>query len=1757
MKPSSLVAVLLAVACGGSNRSQFDPAGPAALLQLTPSFPAEGEVVPTRTVTFSGRTAAPPGTRVSVAALDGALGTHLCTATVAGDQTWSCAQKLPDGGYTWTAQIAPGAPSAGIDFVVSTAGSPAPTIDATPSPTNDPSPTLTGTISVCGDEDCDADVDDNDGFLVVSEKGQTLCTLHPFNAGAWACKLSSKLADGPHVLTAVVSFAGISSPSSNPDVFVVKTSVGAPTVNSVPTPTNLNQIVFSGTGEPGATITVSESGNVICQATVRADGTWSCTSNSLPDGSHTVSVTQTDAAGNVSSAAQVTFVIDTHVPLAPTLDPPRTPTSDPNVTLTGTGEAGDQVFVFDALSHPICSARVSAAGKWSCTPAPLADGDYLFTAFQVTPAGNKSGPSQAQPLSVRTLQAPTFDAPISPTRDRAPVFTGSARPGLHVSVLSGETSLCAGTADASGRWRCQPQPLADGSYILQAQADDGAGHFSPPSPSRSLIVDTTPPAAPSFDPIPSPTNQSLIFFSGRGEAGATLSVTEAGSVLCQTVVAASGSWSCAASLPDGSHTVSATQTDAAGNQSAAASISFVIDTHVPPAPTLDAPVSPTSDPHVTLTGTGEAGDHLFVLDSFQHLICSALVGSDGKWSCTPAPFADGDYLLSAFQATAAGNRSPASTQRLLSVRTLLAPLFDPPLSPTRNPLPLFSGSAQAGVNVSVLLGETPLCTAVADGSGKWSCTPSSPLVDGMYLLVAQVTDGNGHSSGPSAARSLIVDTTPPAPPVFDPIPSPTNQSHPIFSGRGEAGASLSVTEAGALLCQTTVAASALWSCSAALPDGTHTVSATQTDAAGNMSDPSSISFVIDTHLPDAPTLDAPISPTSNPNVTLTGTGEAGDALTVLDSLQRLICSTHVGSDGKWSCTPPPFADGDYLLSAFQTSAVGNRSGPSAARLLSVRTLLAPLFDAPVSPTRNPTPTFTGTAQAAASVSVLIGEAPLCSGVADASGHWHCAPSAPLGDGAYLLLAQVTDGNGHASGPSAQRSLVVDTTPPAPPVLDNPPSPTRKHRPMLSGTAEAQSSVAVTDADSGEVLCHARANGAGAFSCAPGADLSAGTHRFSATATDAAGNVSKPAVPVTATISDNVPTPPRIISPSNGAQVEDKRPLIFGRTEQGTSVQVTLDGSSYAAQVDGSGNWMLVPPAPLALGMHHVSAAATDAQANVSDPAAETFSRVETGFARGGCASGGVPGPVLALIALLVALPRRRARLLALFALAAIPAAAQTPSMDLSIFRPASGGDGFAAVEGARPPIQGESRLEARVWTDYAAHPLVFVSETGSHDVLIRSRTGGFFGLQAHLLGPLSLAAQVPITYDEQGSLASLPPSSRGPGSLVGGFGDIRLTPRLALLRQEWAGVDLAAQTSLELPTARAQTLTDDGRVRWEGLIALGRRVWEGRGSLDLIGNAFVRLRPPHEFLDVRMGNEAGLRAGLGYLPPLARAWLPRRVYGEMEGRTFLRSGFAAGSSPAEWRVGATVCPVRSVALDFAGGGALTNGVGTPRARFLFAIGWSPSSCAQNAVAPLASVAPPPAPAKVAPPAPAVAAVPPPPEPPKMAAAPTPPPLPDRDGDGIPDEDDVCPDQPGPPENHGCPTWIKQLVIVSATRIDILEQVLFPTGKARIDPRSFRLLDQVAAVLLSHPDLLLVQVEGHTDNTGNPLRNFALSQARAQSVVAYLMARGVPAERLRAAGFGDSQPIDTNTTAKGRSANRRVAFKVLQTRSRAIEAARSS
>lgn len=122
---------------------------------------------------------------------------------------------------------------------------------------------------------------------------------------------------------------------------------------------------------------------------------------------------------------------------------------------------------------------------------------------------------------------------------------------------------------------------------------------------------------------------------------------------------------------------------------------------------------------------------------------------------------------------------------------------------------------------------------------------------------------------------------------------------------------------------------------------------------------------------------------------------------------------------------------------------------------------------------------------------------------------------------------------------------------------------------------------------------------------------------------------------------------------------------------------------------------------------------------------------------------------------------------------------------------------------------------------------------------------------------------------------------------------------------------------------------------------------------------------------------------------------------------------------------------------------------------------------------------------------------------------------------------------------------KSNVQISAERIDIRDTVYFTTAKAVIQSRSFGLLDDVAGVLLDHPELVKVRIEGHTDSRGGADYNRRLSDARAKSVRTYLIGKGVAADRLEAIGYGEDRPVDPANNAAAWEKNRRVDFFIVE------------
>ncbi len=942
-------------------------------------------------------------------------------------------------------------------------------------------------------------------------------------SGNWTFTPSTPLPNGTVVnATATDPSGNASSPAS---VTVDAVAPATPVVNPS------NGTTLSGTAEPGATVTLTDgNGNPIGQVTADGSGNWSFTPTTpLPNGT-VVNATATDASGNTSAGSSVT--VDSVAPATPVINPSN------GTTLSGTAEPGSSVTLTDGNGNPIGQVTADGSGNWSFTPStPLADGTVV-NATATDPAGNTSGQGSTTVDGV---------APTTPTVNlsNGSSLSGTAEPGSTVILTDGNGNPIAEvTADGSGNWTYTPStPIANGT-VVNVVAQDAAGNSSPPA---TVTVDSSAPPAPVINP------SNGVVISGTAEAGATVTLTDAGgNPIGQVTADGSGNWSFTPGTPLANGTVIvATATDPTGNTGPQAATT--VDAVAPPAPVID-PSNGT-----TISGTAEAGAKVILTDGNGNPIGETTADGSGNWSFTPAtPLANGT-VVNAVAQDPAGNTGPQGSTTVDAVA---------PNTPVVNPSNgnLLNGTAEPGSTVTLTDGNgNPIGQTTADGSGNWSFTPGSQLPNGTVVNVT-ASDAAGNTSLPA---TTTVDSSLPSIPQVD----PSNGS--VISGTADAGNTIIITDGnGNPIGQVTADGSGNWSFTPGipLPDGT-VVNVVARSPSNVDSAPAVIT--VDGVAPAAPVIDP-----SN-GTEISGTAEAGATVILTDGGGNPIGQATADGSGNWTFTPStPLANGTVINAVAQDPA-GNTSGPASVTVDAI---------APPAPVINPSNgvVISGTAEAGATVILTDGNGnPIGQVTADGSGNWSFTPGTPLANGSVInALAQ--DAAGNASGPA---STTVDSVAPATPVLD--PS----NGTVISGTAEAGATVILTDGG-GNPIGQATADGSGNWSFTPGTPLTNGTV-INAVAQDAAGNTSGP---VSTTVDAVAPATP-VIDPSNGVELS-------GTAEPGVRVILTDGNGNPIGQTlaDGSGNWSFTPSTPLANGTV-VNAVAQDPAGNTSGPASTTVDTV--------------------------------------------------------------------------------------------------------------------------------------------------------------------------------------------------------------------------------------------------------------------------------------------------------------------------------------------------------------------------------------------------------------------------------------------------------------------------------------------------------------------------------------------------------------------
>ncbi|MCL2178077.1 MAG: OmpA family protein [Proteobacteria bacterium] len=424
------------------------------------------------------------------------------------------------------------------------------------------------------------------------------------------------------------------------------------------------------------------------------------------------------------------------------------------------------------------------------------------------------------------------------------------------------------------------------------------------------------------------------------------------------------------------------------------------------------------------------------------------------------------------------------------------------------------------------------------------------------------------------------------------------------------------------------------------------------------------------------------------------------------------------------------------------------------------------------------------------------------------------------------------------------------------------------------------------------------------------------------------------------------------------------------------------------------------------------------------------------------------------------------------------------------------------------------------------------------------------------LSRLELAIDLPLTVYQSNKFElfeqhGLP--QRAPAAA--GLGDLRLIGRYAILTQQQFPIALGAILEIRAPTSNTNHFLGGRGFVLAPRVALERAL----GPVRILGNVGWRLHTkPGQYLNLYVGQE--FMMGLGVLVDLGggRVFAKNQLLAEFNVVTSAEAPFNfdyadAIKTPMELLLGYRAQIYKNWLFQLhLGRGAVGKNTGYGREAFRVGLGFGYQHL----------------------------------------------PEPDRDGDGIPDSEDGCPDEPGPKENNGCPypdrdgdgivdhldacpdipgpieydgcpdtdgdeipdhldkcplePGIPELdgcppppeedeVSLESDRIRIRGTILFDTAKDTIKPESFNLLDNVVELLNRYPEVGPISVEGHTDNVGSRPYNLDLSNRRAKSVVDYLISHGIEPGRLQSIGYGFDRPVAPNDSALGRAKNRRTEF----------------
>ncbi|WP_434542990.1 Ig-like domain-containing protein [Enterobacter hormaechei] len=1057
----------------------------------------------------------------------------------------------------------------------------------------------------------------------------------------------------------------------------VNTVAGDDVVNTIEHAQNL---IVSGSSDglaPGTAMTVTVNGKDYA-ATVLADGTWSAAIPSAdvsawPEGTVKISVTGDSAAGNpITISHDVTVDLATvaiSINALATDDVINAAEKGADLVLSGATtnvEAGQTVTI--SLNGRIYTTTVDDSGNWTYTVpsadlAGLKDGDASVQVSVTNVNGNSASAGReysvdatAPSVTINTIATDDILNATEAQSDLAISGTSTAEAGQTLTVsLNGKDYTT--TVSANGSWTLNVPAadlagLTDGSVTVTASVSDKAGN--PASVDHTLTVDVTVPAVTIHtvagdDVINVAEHNQAQIISGSATgaaAGDTVTVTIGGQSYT-TVLDAAGNWSVGvpanviSGLSDGSVTVTASVTDAAGN-TGSGTHNVTVDTGLP-----SVSFNAISDDNVL--NAVEKGQDLSVSGTSANLAegtvvtvtlngknYTATTAADGTWSLT-VPAADlsglgeASYTLSATATNGVGNSISTTANLLVDTALPTVTINTVAGDNVINAAEVAAGqtitgkvaNADIGNTVTVNIGGNTY-TATVQSDLTWSVNvPESVLTAlGNGDLTVSATVTNDHGNTGTGERDITIDASLPGLRVDtvagdDVINSIEHGQNLIVTGSSDglaAGTTLTVTVNGKTYAAS-VLADGTWSAAipaadvGALAAGTVTVTVAGQSAAGN---PVSISHDVTVDLAavaisiDAIATDDVINAAEKgADLVLSGsTSNVEENQTVTITFGGKSYTAKVDADGNWTATVPSsdlagLKDGDASVQVSVTNVNGNSASAgreysvdATAPTVTIDTVAGDNVINGSEAAAGVAISGTTTAEVGQTVTVNLGGNSYTAQVQQ-GGVWSinvpAADLSTLADNGYTVQVSVSDAAGNPG--SAGKAITLDTTPPT--VSFNVVAGDDVINSVEHGQAQVVSGTA-TGASVGDKLVitigsnqyTTTVDASGKWSVGvPASDISAltdGTVTLSATITDSAGNSSTQTHDVVV----NTASVALTVNTLSGDDVINAAEagaslVINGSSAQfanGTQVTITLNGKSYTATIQSDGSWTTTVPA---------------------------------------------------------------------------------------------------------------------------------------------------------------------------------------------------------------------------------------------------------------------------------------------------------------------------------------------------------------------------------------------------------------------------------------------------------------------------------------------------------------------------------------------------------------------------------------------------